>query len=395
VSKEIIPEAEAAARFPSALSGIVLIGVVILFVFEVTRNPYAAAAGGGILATTSSFIEPARQARFDILVSLFVILSVYAFMRAMKDRRWFLWFGAFVGLGVLSKGPIEVFGIIGALGVACAYRRINWLRDPYFWGGVGISLLVALPWHIYETVEFGSRFWATYLNGQILDRVAAPLFTVAITNVTYLQYIFEFAAPWALAFCGALVAGPFVWKKLVTKERALLVASVIGVFAVLAVCFITQTKAISYLIPLYPFMALTIIVAVVGLYRFRSRTLRIFLTLLLAILFIAGYKLTLYNGFHTNGYYWYEVSLADEEKTIAETLIAKHAPQFYVYDTTTLGSIMYYSHLVKPEFAAASIPQGAYVLYQTSELKKLETAYPQMHFTPLYQGASLSLTVAD
>jgi 4-amino-4-deoxy-L-arabinose transferase-like glycosyltransferase len=328
-------------------------------------------------------------------VSLFVMLSVYAFLRALEDRRWFLWFGAFVGLGVLAKGPIELFAVIAVLGAAAAYRRIDWFLDPYFWGGVGISLLVAVPWHLYETLKFGEQFWDIYLGDQIIERIKEPLFTVAVTNTTYLQYIFGFAAPWATVFCGALVTTPFIWRKLLLREQGLIAASIVGAFAVLTVCFITQTKAISYLIPLYPFMAVVIALVVLGLTRLRMYGLRLFLIFFSVVLLFVGYKLTLYNAFHTNGYYWYEVALADEEKTIGELLLTSNAPTFYVYDTTTLGSIMYYSHLVKPDFIANTIPANAYVLYQTAELQKLEAQFPHIHFTSVYQGVSLSLAVAN
>ena len=75
---------EAAARLPSALSGLILIVVVMLLVYEATGNAYGAAFGGAILLTTSAFIEPARQVRFDILVSLWILLAVYAFLTGLS-----------------------------------------------------------------------------------------------------------------------------------------------------------------------------------------------------------------------------------------------------------------------------------------------------------------------
>lgn len=399
-SREVIPDVEFAARFPSALSGIVLIGTVMLAVWYTTSGGYAAAFSGGVLLATSAFIEPARQARFDILVSLFVVLSVYAFLRAQDNRQWFLWFGAFVGLGILAKGPIEGFGIIGALAVAVAYRRWKWLLDPYFWGGVGTALLIALPWHLYETAKFGMAFWDTYLIGQVLNRVATPLFTTGPTNAEYIGYLFQFATPWALAFCVSFVLTPLTWMKLRLQESALLFASEICVFAVLAVCLLTKTKAISYLIPLYPFMAVVIALSVAGLTRFQIPFLKPFLKPILVVLCVVGLGyglwLSYYNGFHISGYYASEIALAEEEQTIGDTLLARHAPTFYIYDTTTLGSIMFYSRLVKPEWIGdGDVPPGSYLLYQTNELQKLETSYPQLHLASVYQGESLSLAEVD
>lgn len=397
ISKEVVPQTEAAARLPSALSGILLIAALMLLVYEATQNAIAGSFGGAILATTAAFIEPARQARFDILVSLFTILSVYAFLRALDDRRWFLWFGAFVGLGVLTKGPIELYAVIAVLGMAVVYRRWRWFLDPYFWCGVGISLLIALPWHIYETFKFGEQFWDAYFGTQILARIQQPLFVTGPTNTQYLQYLFGFAGPWAAVFCAGLVATPLIWKKLPLKERGLLAASITGVFAVLFVCLVTQTKAISYLIPLYPFMALGLVVMILGISRFRIDGLRTLLAIICGACLLLGFQSSINNGFHISGYYASEVALANEEKTIGETLLADHAPEFYIFDTTTLGSVMYYSHLVQPIFMSSStpLPTGAYLLYQTSELQKLETTYPQTHLASVYQGTDLSLARSE
>src|SRR6202012_708036 len=68
-SKSAIGDNELRNRLPSALSGLALILVLIVIVYAVTQNGYAGALAGGVWATTSAFIEPARQARFDILVS--------------------------------------------------------------------------------------------------------------------------------------------------------------------------------------------------------------------------------------------------------------------------------------------------------------------------------------
>ncbi|MDR3548855.1 MAG: glycosyltransferase family 39 protein [Candidatus Pacebacteria bacterium] len=394
-TETLMHETEAAARLPSALAGIVLIATVMLTVFWTTRSIYGAAFGGAILAATSAFIEPARQVRFDVLVSLFIMLSLYAFLRGLDDRRWYLLLGIFVGLGVLSKDPIELFAIVAMLAAAAVYRRIDWLRDPYLWGGVGISLLVALPWHLYETFRFGEHFWDVYIGNQVIARVQTQLFSSGPTNADYFTYLFQFAAPWAAAWCIALLAAFVAWRKLVVKEQALLVASIAGVVSVMLVCLVTETKAISYMIPLYPFMAITIAMTMVGLGRFRIEGLRTALVTLAVCLTAYGLWLSAYNGFHLNGYYASGDALAKEEKTIGEDLLAHHATQFYIYDTTTLGSVMYYSRIVASQWISSLPPKGSYLLYQTDELRKLEEAYPQMRLASVYQGVSLSLGVIE
>jgi 4-amino-4-deoxy-L-arabinose transferase-like glycosyltransferase len=396
-SESVLHNQETGARFPSAFSGFLSLVAVGLVVFFVTMDWYAAILGAGILATTSAFIEPARQARFDILVSLFIVLTTYAFLRALqggtKDRKWFIWFGLFAGLTVLTKGPLIIYAGAAIVGILLVYRKCNWIKDPYFWGGVLLSAAIILPWHIYETVLYGSTFWDTYLFGQLVDRVQENLFTVGPTNGQYIQYIFQFASPWAYVFCASLAVTPRFWKKLSLQTKAILIGSLFGILSVIVVCFVTKTKAFSYLIPLYPFMA---IYCAIIFYQF-SKT-KFFYTkaavvLVCIILLINGYILSIYNGFHINTYFAAEVSLATQEKAIGEILKQKEASTFYLYDTTTLGSIMYYSRLLSPIDlnSREGMPSNSYILYQTGELSKLSILLPNQKIVPVYSGTKLTL----
>lgn len=405
-SKSIISSPELADRLPSALSALALIALMILITYEATGNPFAAAWGGAILLTTSAFIEPARQVRFDLLVTFFDLLAVYAFWKAfhpLNSRnsfrgRWFLIFGISVGLAVLAKGPIALYAVTPIFGIATVYQNFKWIRNPSFWWGILLSLLIILPWHLYETYRFGLTFWKTYLVDQLLNRVDEVFFTIHPTNMDYISYAFGFGAPWLAIFCVSIIVAIFIWNRISPSVRALFAASVIGVFSVFSVDFITKTKAFNYLIPLYPFVALCVSLMGYEIGRLRFPRIRTLLSLIAIVLTGMGLWLTIFNAFHINSYYASEVSLADQEKAIGTLLKEDHAPTFYVYDTTTLGSIMFYSGLVKPIFmgsATAAVSQGSFVLYETMQHDALIAKYPNLSGMPVYNGASLSLVQAQ
>ena len=116
------------------------------------------------------------------------------------------------------------------LGLIFVYRRFKWLADPYFWGGVAVCLAVVLPWHIYETIQYGDSFWDIYLYAQVVQRVQHVLFSLQPTNYDYLSYIFQFATPWIYAFLASVVAAPFLWRRMQQKNQAVLAASIFGFF---------------------------------------------------------------------------------------------------------------------------------------------------------------------
>jgi hypothetical protein len=82
---------------------------------------------------------------------LWSILIVYFIIRLLKseDPRWWLGIGAGIGLGMMTKYTMAFF----AAGIICAVLLTDarrYLKSPWLWGGVGLSLLVFLPNMIWQ-----------------------------------------------------------------------------------------------------------------------------------------------------------------------------------------------------------------------------------------------------
>ncbi|HET9587197.1 MAG TPA: glycosyltransferase family 39 protein [Anaerolineales bacterium] len=92
---------------------------------------------------------------------LWWVLIAYFMIRLLKseDPRWWLAIGAVIGIGMMTKYTIMylVAGLAGGI-LLTDYRR--YLRSPWLWGGVAISLLLFLPnlfWQIrydFVSLEF-------------------------------------------------------------------------------------------------------------------------------------------------------------------------------------------------------------------------------------------------
>lgn len=104
-----------------------------------------------ILAAIATAIAPIALAEgamvmyvtFDFLWS---VLIAYFIIRLLKsdDPRWWLGIGAAIGLGMMTKFTMAFFtaGIVGGVLLTDARR---YLKSPWLWGGVVLSLLVFLP----------------------------------------------------------------------------------------------------------------------------------------------------------------------------------------------------------------------------------------------------------
>ena len=101
---------------------------------------------------------------FDFLWS---VLIAYLVIRLLKseDPRWWIPIGIVIGLGMMTKYTMVMFvaGLVGGVLLTDARR---YLRSPWLWGGVALSLLIFLPnliWqiqHDFISLEFLSSIHA-------------------------------------------------------------------------------------------------------------------------------------------------------------------------------------------------------------------------------------------
>ncbi len=169
---------EFATRLPSALAAWVACLALAAFVRERwgDRPAWWAAA---IHASSFGPWVMAHASTADALLGLWLMLSALDLWRYLEDgrpaalRRLALW----VGLGVLTKGPVAVLIPLAALGLSLLSERRAaplWqaLRDVRAWL---ILLAVAAPWYAYALWRHGWRFIEGFILRHNLDRFSAPM----------------------------------------------------------------------------------------------------------------------------------------------------------------------------------------------------------------------------
>lgn len=237
-------------RLPAALAGILVVAMTMLLVYQASRNLWFAAASGTLLLLTPPFIQGAREARLDLLVALFILCATYA-----AWRRWYIWFGVAVALAFLSKSIIAVFAVVPLLVAAAYWRNISCIYDKKFWLGVVVALAIVLPWHVYEFALYGNEFLRNYVGVHLLERYETNLFGDPRLQTNYTAHLFWFAPLLTGLSLISTVITAMLWRRLRTEERAALAGLFLTGVVMLAVFYTAQTRAFSYLLPLYPFAA--------------------------------------------------------------------------------------------------------------------------------------------
>jgi hypothetical protein len=141
--------------FGISLVGLRLFSVIAQALAIVVTGLMAWELGGGRLAQVTAALGVATSGlpvfegtefQYSTFDYLWWVLIAYFVIRLLKteDRRWWLAIGAGVGVGLLTKYTICFF-IAGILGGMLLTRARRFFLSGWFWGGVGVALLIFLP----------------------------------------------------------------------------------------------------------------------------------------------------------------------------------------------------------------------------------------------------------
>ena len=239
---------ETAARSFSALCGVgcVLLTMLIGRLFLSESLSFIA---GLILLVTPHFNYHARQGSLDVPLIFFMLLGLYAYLKAQEDSRWWILFGIGAALGVMTKGP-GAAALLVAVGVSLALRRSRVWKSGYFWIGLGVLIILGSAWHLAMIYLYGNQFLREYLGQQILARTAAVVDTAPHGWTFYLRTLFFGLLPYTFLVPFAILR---VWKS--REFPAVLTIFAITVFVI---CTAVATKQAWYILPVYPVGALAV-----------------------------------------------------------------------------------------------------------------------------------------
>ncbi|MDD2885646.1 MAG: glycosyltransferase family 39 protein [Dechloromonas sp.] len=198
LSVSLFGAAEWTFRLPSALAAVFWCFAVNRFARQFFDEDTARLAG--IVALTCLGIQLiGRAATADALLNLLLTLTLTDIWRyhatgaRWAGRRAFLW----VGLGILTKGPIAILVPGATLFLWCLSMRrwtpLRALRDPLSW-----LLLIgtALPWYIAAYAIHGQAFIDGFFLKHNVQRFSATLEGHGGSAFYYLLIVPLFVLPW-------------------------------------------------------------------------------------------------------------------------------------------------------------------------------------------------------
>ncbi|MDX1649526.1 MAG: phospholipid carrier-dependent glycosyltransferase [Myxococcota bacterium] len=192
---------EWAARLPSALAGILLVGLVLRFGHRLLGGA-SAVLGAALLLTAWEYAYLARRAQLDVLLALFETLALAGFWSAdrglaARGRSVALAHGA-MGLAVLTKGPVgfllPVLSMTAFLAWEGRLRDLRRLMPP--WAFL-LSVAPGLAWITAATALAPQGFADEAVGTNLIGR----FFAGTSHERPFYYFFYQFPAdflPWTL-----------------------------------------------------------------------------------------------------------------------------------------------------------------------------------------------------
>jgi 4-amino-4-deoxy-L-arabinose transferase-like glycosyltransferase len=256
ISLKIFGVNEFAVRLPSALCAFVWCVAIGQFAWRRYGRAVAIAAVG-VLATSLLPMFIGRAATADALLNMLLTLSTLDLWRHLENgqaaprRRAFAW----IGLGLLAKGPVALLIPAAAAGLWLGIGRdrsrlMRLVGDPKAWL---LMIAIATPWYAYAVLRHGWAFIDGFLLHHNLQRFGGSLEGHAGSLGYYIELLPVDMLPWTALLVPFAMKARTRWNEPLGRFLQLWFAFVLVFFS------LSGTKLPHYI--LYGFTPLVLLLA--------------------------------------------------------------------------------------------------------------------------------------
>jgi hypothetical protein len=245
--------------FPVALFCAFGVGFVFLWAAEM-RTWEAGACAALLLASNHMWHVLGGTCMTDGLLVTFYIVSMYClFSDPWLESKWALWgFAGSVAAAILDKtvaGALPL-GVLGFYWLAAPRKEKPSFRRLCL--AVGLTLALAAPWFLYQLFIHRRWFWVQHIGIEILGFGAgAPPQTSQENQLLF--YLMRIPLIDPVLTAAALVSIPSFFMAL-RKRSGPAVLLACWILVVLASAFGWQYRNISYIMPMFPALAIVAMV---------------------------------------------------------------------------------------------------------------------------------------
>lgn len=331
---------EVAARLWNIVFAVGLLLITFLFTVKIFKSYSAAFFAVTIYSISLQFLQSASILGFDIPVSFFIFFALCSFYIAQTQSKWYYAFWIALALGVLCKSVVGLLPIPIIVLYSLFRWDVTYLKSKDFFIGAGIFVIVVLPWHIIESIRYGKLFWQEYVLYHVTERFVTPLEGNGGSILFYVHTLYSQNQLFTiLAFLSVVYA---VIKSRSSDCFLYMTSAVIFIFLFFS---IAQTKLPSYILTIYPFVAVLIGLLLDAIINKIARAKKIVSTLSMVVLFILVI-LGCVNAYH----------------------VLKTPVNQYIVDSKEIGEVLQHQFLDIPIFYYSTIGTKPSIIFYANRI---------------------------
>lgn len=246
-----------AARLPSAIDATLMVLMIYLFSRKFLPNLQLDAAL--MTASTAGVIGFSRAAATDMpLAAMFTVAMLAWYAWYKTDARMYLaWAYTFLGLATLAKGPVAPFLAAVIIAIFAAVKKDYRIVGRTLWlPGIGIFLIVTLPWYIAVQIR-NPQFFHVFILEHNFARFGTNLYHHKQPFWYFVPVTLLALVPWTVLACVSIGQGIGAWwANRQSSEHDLSSYLLVWLLAPVIFFSASQSKLPGYILPAVPAGAL-------------------------------------------------------------------------------------------------------------------------------------------
>ena len=251
ICQSIFGVGEFAARFPASLMGALTVVAVYIGTTPLLgeRTGFFSSL---VLATSLQFFYMGKAAVTDTTLLFFMTSALLCFM---NKRYWLAYICC--GLATVTKGPIGIVfpGTIILLYLILRGRFMELFTKIHLVRGLLLYFLVASPWYYAMYAVHGMEFIDTFLGFHNITRFTTPEHSNRVTFWFYFPVVILGMFPWTGLLLQSFKNAWFSSRMDELEKLSFMHVWAFFVFIFFTVC---KTKLTSYILPMWPPMAILV-----------------------------------------------------------------------------------------------------------------------------------------
>ena len=244
---------EFAARLPSALMGVALVGIVFYLVRRISGFDNALWSAIICMVNLEYFIYT-HSAVTDMTLTFFITASMFSFLLSVLERKrmWIILFWCSSALAVLTKGAV---GVVFPVGCAIVYLFLTgnmaFLKDLLRPTYIGLFFLISMPWYLLQLYINGWEFFEAFVIKHHIKRYTGVISSHGGPVYYFIPVLVIGFFPW-IAFLPEGIVRTLRRIPRDTPQAHLLFFSTIWFLFIFIFFSFSRTKLPNYILPLFP-----------------------------------------------------------------------------------------------------------------------------------------------